>query len=69
MKTFDSKTGGELFDRILDKGYFTEDEAWHVMKQIGSAVHCKIICFQSSFIEIFFFQYLKRFTFKRNCSS
>jgi len=33
------KTGGELFDRILDKGYFTEDEAWYVMRQIGAAVH------------------------------
>jgi len=33
------KTGGELFDRILDKGYFTEDEAWRVMKQIATAVY------------------------------
>lgn len=30
--------GGELFNRIVEKGCFTENEASRVMRQIGSAV-------------------------------
>jgi len=32
------KTGGELFDAISDLGYFTEEEAVVILKQVGSAV-------------------------------
>ncbi|KAF4668452.1 hypothetical protein FOL46_001949 [Perkinsus olseni] len=32
-------TGGELFDRIIDQGYFTESGAASLMKQIISAVY------------------------------
>ena len=31
-------TGGELFDRIIDKGSFTEAMAAHYMEQILSAI-------------------------------
>ncbi|KAF4677960.1 hypothetical protein FOL47_008064 [Perkinsus chesapeaki] len=32
-------TGGELFDRIIDKGYFTENDAAVIMKQMFAAVY------------------------------
>ena len=31
--------GGELFDRIIDSGYFDEDQARRVFKQIIMALH------------------------------
>ena len=31
--------GGELFDRITEKGHFTEDEARKVFKQIMHAIN------------------------------
>jgi calcium/calmodulin-dependent protein kinase I len=30
--------GGELFNRIVDKGIFTEEESKYVLQQIGAAV-------------------------------
>mmetsp|Transcript_16402 Transcript_16402/g.39361 ORF Transcript_16402/g.39361 Transcript_16402/m.39361 type:complete len:513 (+) Transcript_16402:223-1761(+) len=32
-------TGGELFDRIIDEGHFTEKDAAQLMKQMFSAIH------------------------------
>ena len=37
--TFDSRvTGGELFDRIVEKGFYTEDDAKQLVKKIVSGV-------------------------------
>eukprot|EP00916_Digyalum_oweni_P019570 GHVL01032579.1.p1 GENE.GHVL01032579.1~~GHVL01032579.1.p1 ORF type:complete len:476 (-),score=73.57 GHVL01032579.1:69-1496(-) len=40
-------TGGELFDRIIDEGYFTEKNAAVLMKQIIAAVY---YCHQNKFV-------------------
>ena len=32
--------GGELFDRVIDKGVYTEDEAMQVMQSLTTAVSC-----------------------------
>lgn len=34
-----SVTGGELFDRIVEQGHFTETDAAHVVRKIVEAVH------------------------------
>lgn len=36
---FEICTGGELFDRIIDKGYFSEDEARNLFSQIMRSLH------------------------------
>lgn len=32
-------TGGELFDRIVEKGSYTEKDASHLIRQVLEAVH------------------------------